>query len=160
MDDFFAWIQQLPVVAAIAESPSQWAYPTVLMLHTVGLGWLVGLNTVVNLRLLGVGKRVPFAMLERLFPMMWWGFWLNLATGVILFCLDATHKGHQWIFGVKLGTVALAMFVLQSERWYMVRSGQLPAADPVPPKGRRYALASLALWWLATATGRLMAYVG
>ena len=42
------------------------------MLHTVGLGWLVGLNTVVNLRLLGVGKCVPFATFERLFPMMWW----------------------------------------------------------------------------------------
>jgi hypothetical protein len=42
------WIQHLPVFDSIAESDSVWAYPTVLMLHTVGLGWLVGLNTVVN----------------------------------------------------------------------------------------------------------------
>jgi hypothetical protein len=59
MSAFLFWIQRLPVFVSIAESDSVWAYPTVLMLHTVGLGWLVGLNTVVNLRLLGVGKRVP-----------------------------------------------------------------------------------------------------
>jgi hypothetical protein len=91
---------------------------------------------------------------------MWWGFWLNLATGILLFCLDANHKGHQWIFAVKLGAIVAAMFVLQSERSFMFRSGQFPLADPAPAKARRFAMASLALWWVATATGRLMAYVG
>ena len=128
------------------------------MLHTVGLGWLVGLNTVVNLRLLGVGKRVPFGSFEKLFPMMWWGFWLNLATGIILFCLDADHKGHQWIFYAKLGSVVLAMYVLTVERNY-IRSDDFQESDTAA-KARRYAWASLSLWWIATATGRLMAYVG
>jgi hypothetical protein len=153
------WIQHLPVFVSIAESDSVWAYPTVLMLHTVGLGWLVGLNTVVNLRLLGVGRRVPFGSFEKLFPMMWWGFWLNLATGIILFCLDADHKAHQWIFYAKLGSVVLAMFLLTAERNYM-RSDEFPKTDPTPARARRYAWASLSLWWIATATGRLMAYVG
>jgi hypothetical protein len=67
MSSVLLWIQNLPVFVSIAESSSVWAYPTVLMLHTVGLGWLVGLNTVVNLRLLGVGKRVPFATFEKFF---------------------------------------------------------------------------------------------
>ena len=95
MTQVLLWVQHLPVFVSIAEADSVWAYPTVLMLHTVGLGWLVGLNTVVNLRLLGVGRRVPFGSFEKLFPMMWWGFWLNLATGIILFCIDADHKGHR-----------------------------------------------------------------
>jgi hypothetical protein len=76
---------------------------------------------------------------------MWWGFWLNLATGIILFCLDANHKGHQWIFYVKLGSVALAMVLLQAERNYMFRSGEFPSVDPVPPTGRRDAWASLSI---------------
>jgi hypothetical protein len=84
----------------------------------------------------------------------------NLATGIILFCLDADHKAHQWIFGVKIGSIVLAMYLLQSERYYMFRSGECPSVDPVPSKGKRYAWASLGLWWIATATGRLMAYVG
>jgi hypothetical protein len=32
---------------------------------------------------------VPLGSFEKWFPMMWWGFWLNLTTGIILFCLDA-----------------------------------------------------------------------
>jgi len=131
MTPVLLWIQHLPVFVSIAEADSVWAYPTVLMLHTVGLGWLVGLNTVVNLRLLGVGKRVPFGSFEKLFPMMWWGFWLNLATGIILFCLDADHKAHQWIFYAKLGSVVLAMFLLTAERNY-IGSDEFPKTDPVP----------------------------
>ena len=50
MTQVLLWVQHLPVFVSIAEADSVWAYPTVLMLHTVGLGWLVGLNTVVNLR--------------------------------------------------------------------------------------------------------------
>lgn len=160
MDAFLDWIQHLPIFVSIAESESVWAYPTILMLHTVGLGWLVGLSTVVNLRLLGVGARVSIATFERLFPMMWWGFWLNLATGVILFCLDATHKGHQWIFWLKIASIIAAMILLQRERDYLFRSGQFPADGSIPSKGRRYAWAMFALWWVATAAGRLTAYIG
>ena len=160
MSGFLVWLQTLPLFTSIAESPSVWAYPTVLMLHTVGLGWLVGLNTVVNLRMLGVGQKVPIATFEKLFPMMWWGFWLNLATGIILFCLDANHKGHQWVFWVKLAAIAVALVVLQRERNYLYRDGEVSGVDPIPAKGKRYAWASLSLWWLATAAGRLTAYIG
>lgn len=151
MDNILAWIQSLPIFVTIAESPSVWGYPTVLMLHTVGLGWLVGLSTVVNLRLLGVGRQVPFAMFEKLFPMMWWGFWLNLSTGLILFALDAPHRGHQWIFGAKLAAVVVAMVLLTREQRF---------TEPLPGRARGYAWAMLALWAAATATGRLTAYVG
>jgi len=151
MDNLLLSIQNLPIFVSIAESPSVWAYPTVLTLHTVGLGWLVGLSTVVNLRVLGVARQVPFASFEKLFPMMWWGFWLNLSTGIVLFCLDATHRSHQWIFWAKLACVALAMVLLARERHF---------TDPLPARARRYAYALLGLWAAATATGRLTAYVG
>ena len=157
MDTALTWLQNLPVFVSIAESPSVWGYPTVLMLHTVGLGWLVGLNMVVNLRMLGVGRRVPVAELEPLFPMMWWGFWLNLGTGLVLFCLDATHKAHQWIFWIKLASIALALVVLTRQRRYLSGVGQ-PGEPQVAATGRRYAWLSSMLWVIATATGRLMAY--
>jgi len=161
MDTFLEWLQNLPIFVTIAESPSVWGYATVLMLHTVGLGWLVGLNTVVNLRLLGVGKRVPLDVFESLFPLMWWGFWLNLVTGVILFCLDAVHKAHQWIFGVKLLSIALALVVLLRERHELARQRESRIGAEVElATARQYAWLSFALWAVATTTGRLMAYVG
>ena len=158
MDSFLTWLQNLPVFVTIAESPSVWGYPTVLMLHTVGLGWLVGLNTVVNLRVLGVGARVPLDELRPLFRLMWFGFALNLATGVILFCLDATHKAHQWVFWAKIVSIVLALGVLQREKHLFfdhdVEHGALPAA------AKRWAWVSIGLWLVATATGRLTAYIG
>ena len=159
MDAFLTWLQNLPVFVSIAESPSVWGYPTVLMLHTVGLGWLVGLNTLVNLRVLGVGKRLPVDALEPLFPLMWWGFWLNLVTGLILFCLDALHKAHQWIFWVKLLSIVLALLVMQHERRSLFGGGVQAGAE-ASAGARRYAWGSSLLWVIATATGRLMAYVG
>ena len=159
MHSFFEWLQNLPVFVSIAGSESIWSYPTILMLHTVGLGWLVGLNTVVALRLLGVGKSVPFAVLDPLFPKMWWGFWLNLVTGLILFSLDADHKAFQWIYWAKLSAIALALMNLHRTRVYL-NSPQFPGTDPVPFRGRRFAWVAIILWVTATTTGRLMAYVG
>ncbi len=52
----------------LRESPSIWAYPAVLTLHTIGLGVLVGGNAVLDLRLLGWGRAIPLAPLEKLFP--------------------------------------------------------------------------------------------
>ena len=83
---------------------------------------------------------------------------MNLATGIILFCLDADHKGHQWIFYAKLGSVVLAMYVLTAERNY-IRSDDFRKGDTAA-KARRDTWAPLSLWGIATATGRLMAYVG
>ena len=61
------------------ESPSIWAYPTILTLHTIGLGIVVGASVVVDLRLLGYARRIPSVDLAPLFPVMWWAFALNAA---------------------------------------------------------------------------------
>jgi hypothetical protein len=85
---------------------------------------------------------------------MWWGFWLNLATGIILFCLDADQKAHQWIFYAKLGSVVRAMMLLTAERNY-IQGDEFPKCDPAPVKARRYAWASLSLHF-----GRMLPYLG
>ena len=68
----------------VRESPSVWAYPTILTLHTLGLGVLVGTNWMVDLRVLGFARAVPLPVLSRAFPIMWAGFWLNLIAIVLI----------------------------------------------------------------------------
>ncbi len=82
----------------LRESGSIWAYPAVLTLHTMGLGVLVGASTVLALRLLGCAPRIPLEPLQALFPIMWFGFWVNAITGVALFVADATTKGTTTVF--------------------------------------------------------------
>ena len=40
--DFLAWIESAALSTWIRESGSLWSYPTVLFLHTLGLGLVVG----------------------------------------------------------------------------------------------------------------------
>ena len=50
----------------------------------LGLGVLVGGNAGLDLRLLGWGVAIPLAPLEKLFPVMWIGVWVNAISGVAL----------------------------------------------------------------------------
>ena len=51
MMDFAMWLESSAVGVWTRESPSIWAYPTVLTLHTVGLGVLVGANAVIDFKI-------------------------------------------------------------------------------------------------------------
>src|SRR5262245_6437577 len=136
---------------------SIWPYPAVLTLHTIGLGVLVGGNAVIDLRLLGWGKAIPLAPLEKLFPVMWIGFWVNALSGVALFVGDATTKGTTWVFMTKLGIIFVGVVLLLALRRTVYGHGQGGAVET--PTSRALAAASLALWFLAIVTGRYMAYV-
>jgi hypothetical protein len=140
----------------LRESGSIWAYPAVLTLHTMGLGVLVGASTVLDLRLLGCAPRIPLEPLERLFPIMWAGFWVNAISGVALFVADATTKGTTTVFMAKLAIVVVAIWVLR--RLKKVVYGGRAGADTAMG-ARVLAATSLALWIAAIATGRYMAYV-
>jgi len=141
----------------LRESISIWAYPTVLMLHTVGLAMLVGLNTTLDLRLLGFGPGIPLATLEKLFPAMWIGFWLNTITGAMLFAMDPINKGMTLIFMSKLALVATGVLLIVLLRRSVYGRGADTAM--VTAGARTCAVLSLVVWAAAIATGRFMAYV-
>ena len=141
----------------VREAPTVWAYPTILTLHTIGLGVLVGLNAAVDLRLLGVARQIPIATMEKFFPAMWVGFWVNAVTGFMLFAADPITKGTTVLFMVKLGLVAggVALIVVLRRAVY----GLAPHGPTVVSRFAKHcAAASLVLWVTATAAGRLMAY--
>ena len=97
------WLESTGLSTWVREGESIWAFPTILTLHTFGLGLLVGANTIVNLRLLGIGRRVPLEPLRPLFSVMWGGFWLNAFTGSLLFAADATERGTSAVLPVEAG---------------------------------------------------------
>jgi len=67
------YLQNLALAEWVRSSPSLFAYSTVLTAHGVGLGIVVGVNTVIALRLLGVARDIPLAALRRLYGMVWIG---------------------------------------------------------------------------------------
>jgi hypothetical protein len=153
-----AWVEGTALAAWVRESPSIWAYPTVLALHTVGLAIVVGASTVVDVRLLGFAPRIRVGALAPLFPLLWAGFALNAATGLLLFIADATTKSHQPVFYVKLVLIAFALWFTLGARNAVV-ADRASIAPTLQPGGTRIAGLSLLLWAGAIAAGRLMAYL-
>jgi hypothetical protein len=157
MMELLASIENTAFASWLRESGSIWAYPAVLTLHTLGLGVLVGASTVIDLRLLGAAPHIPLEPLRRLFPIMWWGFWVNAISGVLLFMTDATTKGTTTVFMAKLGIIAVAIVVLRSIKRSVYGPGQIESRPTTSVKA--LAAVSLALWLAAIITGRYMAYV-
>ena len=158
MTDFAVWLEGSALGVWTRESPSIWAYPTVLTLHTVGLGVLVGASAVIDFRLLGFAPRLPIPSLAPLYRFMWAGFAINAMTGVMLFVSAATTKAKQPVFYIKLALIALALVVTVVIRRTLERGPALRDADAIPDPTRRLAALSLLLWAGAVIAGRLMAY--
>jgi hypothetical protein len=156
---FLASVENSALAAWVRESSSLWAYPAILFLHTVGLGFLVGLNAAIALRILGVARRLPLAPMESFYRIMWAAFWVNAASGTLLLMADATTKLMNRVFYIKMTFVFLA---LVNMAWLRRRVFRDPAIDaaPVVGFGRVLAVASLFLWAGAITAGRLMAYFG
>jgi len=155
--DLLTAIESSTLATWTRESPSIWAFATILTLHTVGLAIVVGANAVVDFRLLGFAPGIPIASLRRLFPLMWWAFALNFLTGVLLFMADATTKAGQGVFVAKLALIGLALLVARLV-WKGLGEHERGAGGPVATTLRRLALVSLALWTGAIVAGRLLAY--
>jgi hypothetical protein len=143
-------IEQSGIATWIRESGVLHGYPLILFLHTLGLSTLVGLSSAINLRLLGVASGIPLASLDRLFRLMWAGFALTAATGILLFVADATRHASNPAFFVKLVFVLLAVTAL-ALTWPRVFRGQ--------HSGKILAAFSLVCWFGALSAGRLMAYI-
>jgi uncharacterized membrane protein len=156
---FLARVESTAFASWVRESSSLWAYPTILFLHTVGLGFLVGLNAAIALRILGAARKLPLAPMEKFYPVMWAGFWVNALSGLALLAADATTKLTNPVFYIKMGFVSLAVVNMTLLRRRVFRN---PALDltPVTGFGRALAVASLLFWAGAITAGRLMAYFG
>ena len=157
MQEFLESIQYSEFGLWVAGGDTIFAYPTILALHTLGLGVVVGMSAIVDCRVLGVARSVPLADLERLFRVMWWGFALNATTGVVLFIAAAADKAYQEIFYVKLAFIVLALMTATRLR-RTVFGGTTDRSQPMPRNAKVLAVASLFLWMGAIVTGRLMAY--
>jgi hypothetical protein len=94
---------------------------------------------------------------QKIIPGSRFGFWLNLVTGSLLFAADATSRGTQWLFFVKMFFVVAGVVTTVLIRRHVYGGNAEPIV--VSATVKRMALLSLAAWVLATTSGRLLAYV-
>jgi hypothetical protein len=152
MDPVFTWIEATSLSTWLRDD--LWAFPVVLIFHTVGLAFLVGVNVAVDARILGLAQGVPLASLDRYFPVMWVGFWVNAMSGLALLLAYPTKALTNPLFYVKLACIAGGLLTAHAIR---VSIRAQPAGQAYS-RLRALAVASLLLWVVGITTGRLLAY--
>jgi len=157
MNDFLVALEHTALGTFIHESSSLLGFPAVLTMHTFGLCFIVGANTIVSMRLLGIASSIPLKPLRRLFPFMWFGLVLTVLSGFALAIAAATTRLLNPILLFKLVVIAVAspiMFRLQRK----VFDNASVSEGALPPGARTMAASQLILWLIVVIAGRLIAY--
>lgn len=155
---FLQAIENLGFSDWVSESKSILAYPTILWLHVMGMGMVVGFASMISLRMLGIARKLPLQALEGLFPWIWWGFWVNAATGTALLMASASKRIPDPTFWIKMVFIFAGLVVLKRTRKTVF--GNLgPEGDKLPPNAKPLAWAALICWLGAITAGRLLAYI-
>jgi hypothetical protein len=161
IDPFLAWVESTALSQWVVGSMSMFAFPGILSLHAIGMGFAVGISVVLDLRILGVARGVPLAEIRRFMPILWLGFWLNAFSGVLLLIGYPTKALTNPVFYIKLLLIAVAMVLLVKigRRAFDDSPERGTPADPASSRVlRRLAIASIVCWTGAITAGRLLAY--
>jgi hypothetical protein len=157
MEAFFTWLEGSSLSVWLRESTTLWAFPFVLIMHTVGLAFLVGANVAIDLRAVGRAMGVPLISMRRYYRAMWAAFWVNAVSGVLLLIAYPTKALTNPVFYLKLTLIGVGLVLAVKIRAF-VMSGAVGGNDSAPRRLRTLAAVSLIVWALAITAGRLLAY--
>jgi hypothetical protein len=160
MRAFLLWMEQSALGGFMRES-SLWTYPIVNLAHIFGIAALFGAVVIIDLRLLGVWRRVPLtAITDVAIPVAISGFVVAIMTGSGLLATKATeYIGNPYLLikfaAIAVGVINAAVFSA-SPAWNARRQRPLS-----PREDRQLAFfggISLVCWVVTVSAGRLIAY--
>ena len=152
MEPFFIWLEHTPYSLWVRESPSLLAFPFMLILHAIGMGFLAGIHTSINLRIIGVAPGIPLNAMRSYFPLLWFGLVINVFSGVSLLIAYPTKALTNPLFYIKLTLIGAALYTL---RWTLKN---VIGHDTWPAAAGRVAKFSIFFWFSAIFAGRWLAY--
>jgi hypothetical protein len=162
MVDFQIWLVRTLATAGTVLGDTMrtaWAWPLAESVHFIGLCLLVGAIFLFDLRLIGVGRRIPIGALHKLVPWGLLGFGLTVVTGMLFLVTEPNqyiyNPAFHWkvVFMVTAGLNASAFYLTSYHRV------TAPAAPPdAPMLAKIIAVASISLWIGVITGGRLLTF--
>jgi hypothetical protein len=137
-----------------------WMWPAGETLHFIGLVLLFGIVLLVDLRVLGMMKSVPFSTLHRLLPWAILGYTLNTVTGMLFFVagwdmMYTTSPVFHWKLALIVVAGANALyFTMFDAPW------SLGAGDSAPATAKFAAASAIALWIGVIFCGHMLPFIG
>jgi hypothetical protein len=142
-----------PVAAAMR---TKWGWPAAESIHFIGLSLLVGCIGTFDLRLLGVGKRIPIASLHKLIPFGLLGYGINILSGSMFLMTEPDQYIYNPSFHFKLLFMGIAGFNALS--FYLTVYRRTVATDQPPRLAKIIAATSLCMWIAVIVCGRLLTF--
>ena len=142
---------------------SSWAWPAAEAVHFLGLSLSFGVLLALNLRILGVMSRIPFADVHRLLPWGMLGFGANLITGMFFFVGQPAQytASAPFYWKVLFLVIAGANFLYLTvfvKAWHRADSGN--AGFDASAGDKAMAILSLASWLVVLFAGRMLPFLG
>ena len=141
-----------------------WVWPICEMLHFIGMALLIGTVGWLDLRILGFGKGVPIAGIEKLVPIGILGFVLNVGSGFV-FVAGNTAGGPIAYLGNLAFQIKMLLILIAAANlfaYYLTgiarRAGSVAAAGDAAPAAKVVAVVSLACWFGVIYFGRMIMY--
>lgn len=150
-----AWLEQ--TIFSIWLRESEWGFFFALVLHSLAMGVVVGINLAVALRVAGVAPAVPLSFMSRFYPLMRAGALVILVSGLLLLLAYPAKALTNPVFYIKLFCIVAALYIARRLR---VRLMQNRSHDftVLPSHVRTIAGIALLLWILSVGAGRFLAY--
>jgi hypothetical protein len=158
MMEFFNWLQDSSVPTWLREADKLYAYDMYLVSHAIGMAGVVGLSSMIALRILGFAQTMPLKPMEKYFPFIYGGFWLNFCSGVVLFISYPVRAVTNPGFYIKMTGVLLAVLTIRRIRTQVFGNPAYLGTAPLPAASKRLAFRLFFIWWFTILAGRLMAY--
>ena len=155
--DIFRAIEATGLSVWIRESNSYYSFWLILSVHAIGMGVLVGASVLIGLRILGLAPDLPLAPLKRFYTFIWAGFWMQVASGLLLLIAYPAKSLTNPLFFLKLTLIGLAMVSMQMLRKRVFADSSLSEATMMA-RGRVFVIWALVFWVAAVTAGRLLAY--
>jgi hypothetical protein len=157
VDSFLPWLEGTALSLYVRESESiAFGFPGILVLHTLGMGFLAGISFAIDLRILGFARGVSLSALQKFLPLFAVALVVNVVSGILLLIGYPTKALTNPVFYVKLTLIACGLFLLQRIRREAFAPGL--TFEPFPKNLRRIAIASIICWMGAITAGRFLAY--
>jgi uncharacterized membrane protein len=136
-----------------------WVWPAAETLHFVGLCMLFTVVVIVDLRMLGMIRSVPYSAVYQLLPIGMVGFGLNLVTGILFFLgVPAQYVKNAvfyWKIGfVLLGGINILYFMLVDEAW------SVGPGEDAPFSAKVAAASAILIWACVLFCGHMLPFIG
>jgi hypothetical protein len=159
MDPILGWIETSELATWVRGETidTTFVFPVIVTLHTLGMGFLAGGSTAIDLRILGVAPTIPLTGLRRFLPLLWLAFAVNAVSGILLLIAYPTKALTNPVFYVKVGLITLAVWLVHRVGVVVLRAPNVDQ-QPLTARAKLLAAASLASWIALITAGRLLAY--